>query len=59
MLKLIGQCITVYDTFDIDWVSITFSERFSESFTSEKSDENVRIHAEKNHLIHENIFMLS
>lgn len=47
MLKLISQCITVYDTFNIDWVSITFSEHFSESLTLEKGDENVRIHIEK------------
>lgn len=36
-----------YDTFNIDWVSITFSEHFSESITLEKGDENVRIHIEK------------
>lgn len=59
MLKPIGQHITVYDTCNIDWVSITFSEHFSESIALEKGDENVRIHIEKNHLIHENVFMLA
>lgn len=47
MLKPTVQCITVYYAFNIDWVSITFSEHFSESITLEKGDENVRIHIEK------------